>query len=661
MTINFHDSGNDNGLFDVQGKAFLALATLQTAHATTIPNAVDDVFEIFNNLAVTGDLETAIDTLPGAIESFKRSAGSSLSVSLQQVVQNMLIEIVKADNPQPNSRLETALLELIKQMQDNSESVDASAVSVAVSANASNYGDGVIVSSTKRGNGLVQENMLAETIESESIQDGLTATVTFQGEESVPLLDATWPQGSGVTGNVGATGAASSLTLNGDMEDEDDVANAPDDWIFPTGTIGTTVKMTDVEVQTVVISGSPSAGHYLLIFTDKDGVSQTTGPIAYNATASAVQTALRRLTGLSSATVSASGTTPNFTHTVTFVGVPGNVPQLRSVNNTTGGTLAHATTTQGSSVTEVQTIAITGSPTGGSYTLTFTNPAGASQTTGSLTYTTDQAAVQAALRALTGLEEITVSSAGVSPNYTHTVTFTGIGGNLSQLTSANSLTGGSSPTITHATTTQGMHKTFAGGKALELDSDGSELTVLQQAIVNLSAETAYAVSLWAIADVVPAAGVITVDLVDGTGGSVIQDAQGAANSITFNAADLTKAWQHLSDLVSGEVFFRTPTAVPTVVYLRVRISTAVSTGTSIFLDNSALAQATELYPGGPMIAIFSGSKPFRKQDKWTITVTNNRGGRIQEWYNRAFNMQSLGLLLPSNSSGSETIPDSLAS
>lgn len=96
--------------------------------------------------------------------------------------------------------------------------------------------------------------------------------------------------------------------------------------------------------------------------------------------------------------------------------------------------------------TEEQTFAISGTPTGGTYTLTYNG-----NTTAALAYNADAATVQAALRLLTGLSAVTVSSTGVSPDYTHTIVFVGVTGNPPQLTSdITSLTGGS-PAKAHAT------------------------------------------------------------------------------------------------------------------------------------------------------------------------------------------------------------------
>lgn len=554
MSIELYDGTNHDGLFDLQGKAFAAQEALNLARLTTIPDAVLATLTQFELLTITERLAQVTVGLAPAIGSFQ-SSGSGLASALQSYVGQLLIEMADADASLSSRTLETALRELIRQMIANSQSVDASAVTVVVTPG-TNTGDGVIIVSKKRGDGLVQENAYAETINAVVVSDGSprSASITFTGEElESSLLSEKWPRGSGCSRTISCVDAASSLIANGDMEDEDDRTDAPDDWIVSVGTIGTTLKMTDLEVQTVVISGTPTGGTYTLSWTNAAGKVQTTIPLAYNATSSAVQ---------------------------------------------------------------------------------------------------------AALRLLTGLELITIVESGTTPNLTHTITFTGRGGNVAQLTSTNLMTGGT-PVITHGTSSAGTAQVYGDGKALQFASDGSQLTTINMPLTNLQSETAYAFSMWAICDVVPAAGVVTIDLVDGIGGSVITDKQSVNNSFTFNASSLTTSWQHVRSLVSGETVFRTPTVVPALVYLRIRISTAITNSRSMFIDHVALEKMDELYPGGPLVKPFSGSTALKNGDSWSIAVTNDRAGEIQEYYNRNFGMAALGLLLPSNASGSETIPDTV--
>lgn len=552
MAVDLYDGSNFDGLFNLLGKAFYAQEVLNTARLTTVPTEVIDVLNQFELITQTDKTARTIVGIAPALQGWQGS-GSSLAAALQSYCMQYLIEVVDADTKLDQKTLEFALKELIRQMLATSDSVDASSVTLSVTAGGSNFGNGVLIVSKKRGDGLVQENAYAESIAAEVTSGtAVSATISVSGDEAEGnLLSEQWPRGSGCRRSISSVDASSSLLTNGDMEDETVRTDTPDGWIVSVGTIGTTLKMTVVEIQTIAISGSPSAGSYTISFTNAAGKVQTTAPIAYDA---------------------------------------------------------------GSAV------------------------------------------VQAALRLLEGLESITIVESGTSPNFTHTITFTGLGGNVTQLTSTNGTTGG---TITHGTTTAGTAGVFKGGRALWLAANGSELTTINQQLTNLKPLTAYAFSAWWLADSAPAAGVFTIDLVDGIGGSVINDAQGVANSFTFNASDLTTSWKHISTLVSGECVFRMPTVVPPLVYLRIRISTAVTNGRQVYLDHVALAEMTELYAGGPLIAAFSGNVALKTKDTWSIAVTNDRAGKLQEWANRNFQMASLGLLLPSNAAGAETIPDTV--
>ncbi len=100
---------------------------------------------------------------------------------------------------------------------------------------------------------------------------------------------------------------------------------------------------------------------------------------------------------------------------------------------------------------EVQTVTITGSPTGGTFTLTFDGA-----TTAAIAYNAAASAVQAALEALPNITagDVTVTGSAGGP---YTITFAGqyTGTNVGALTATGSLTGGSSPAVGIATTTGG--------------------------------------------------------------------------------------------------------------------------------------------------------------------------------------------------------------
>lgn len=103
---------------------------------------------------------------------------------------------------------------------------------------------------------------------------------------------------------------------------------------------------------------------------------------------------------------------------------------------------------------EVQTVTVTGTPTGGTYTLTFSG-----QTTAGIAFNATASAVQSALEALSNIAPGDVTcGGGPHPGTAITVTFGGAydGVDVPQMTaSATGLTGGTSPAVTVSTTTPG--------------------------------------------------------------------------------------------------------------------------------------------------------------------------------------------------------------
>lgn len=108
----------------------------------------------------------------------------------------------------------------------------------------------------------------------------------------------------------------------------------------------------------------------------------------------------------------------------------------------------------GGSASEQQTVTITGSPTGGTFTLTY-----AGQTTAAIAYNATAAAVRSALEALSNINvgEVTVTG-GPGPDTPYVVTFSGnlAGEDVPQMTASGaSLTGGDTPAVGVTTTTAG--------------------------------------------------------------------------------------------------------------------------------------------------------------------------------------------------------------
>jgi hypothetical protein len=109
---------------------------------------------------------------------------------------------------------------------------------------------------------------------------------------------------------------------------------------------------------------------------------------------------------------------------------------------------------------EKQSVTVTGAPTGGTFTLTFSG-----QTTAAIAYNATAAAVQSALAALSniGAGNVAVTGANGGP---YTVSFIGALANtdVAQMTATPSLTGGTSPGVTIATTTAGGADASSDGR-----------------------------------------------------------------------------------------------------------------------------------------------------------------------------------------------------
>lgn len=530
------------------GHFFYAGDGLNTALGSTLPTRVNAALAGLGS-SLDAKYEAVRDSVLGGLTGVQKSGVTALGTLVQEPAEDLILLTVSDDQPLA-STLELAILELIKQFEDGTESLDASTVSASVAYDAGNVGNGVVVTSVKRGDGKACLFALAEAVSVaiSNVANGL-ATFTITGEPEESPLSPLWPQGSGASGTTSGLTAldGSNLVANGTFEANDDNSvHLPAGWLAPVATLGTTLKMGSVEIQTVIVSGSPAGGYYVLNWVNASSQSQTTVPLAFDA---------------------------------------------------------------------------------------------------------GESDVQSALNALAGLENVTVSTSGTSPNYTHTITFTGVT-NPAQLTSTNSLTGGSSPALAHATSPAGSANVFRGARAVEFDSNASQLTTLMVPVA-VEALKQYAFCAYMKTDSVPAAGVLTVDLVDGVGGTVVADQAGTNNTFTVSATGLTTSF------VAKTGVFRIPASPPSQVYLRIRISTAVSNTSSVFIDEVQLVEMTECYTDGLSVAVFDGSTAWLAGDLATVTVANDRAGALAEWLDRVLGLRESRLLFPTKTDGSETQVDGL--
>jgi len=188
---------------------------------------------------------------------------------------------------------------------------------------------------------------------------------------------------------------------------------------------------------------------------------------------------------------------------------------------------------------------------------------------------------------------------------------------------------------------------------LELVGDGSTLVTLSQEVTDLESNTPYPVSCRLKVDTsAPAAGVLVLELVDGNS-SVISDEEGNSNQLSI---DLTAANTTYEAYTSA---FRLPSPLPATVTFRIRMTTALTNAKTIYLDDVFLGtdEMTQLYDGGPYLALVRGASDLGDEDRWIVDVTNDYRGDLQWWCRRLWNFPEKPL--PSATGGSETIGDTV--
>jgi hypothetical protein len=166
----------------------------------------------------------------------------------------------------------------------------------------------------------------------------------------------------------------------------------------------------------------------------------------------------------------------------------------------------------------------------------------------------------------------------------------------------------------------------------------------------LTPEIPYLVSFWTKVSAVPAAGVLTIDLIDGTG-TVIADSAGTNNTTAVTLSGQTTSYANQG------AFFRLPKAIPSGARIRVRLSTDIDTAKSVFISELTFSPAEETYAGGPFVAVVRGATNWIETDQINAIPTNDYAGAFQLGFQRLFNMNSLRLQLPS--SGAPNISDAL--
>lgn len=198
-------------------------------------------------------------------------------------------------------------------------------------------------------------------------------------------------------------------------------------------------------------------------------------------------------------------------------------------------------------------------------------------------------------------------------------------------------------TITQETTDAFV---YHGESAIAFNGNGVAASMeLKQGVANalVTANKMYCVSARVMGAVGLAAGTLTIQF-EGTGYSAGASEKISLDHTALAAIGASYSLQHF--------FVIMPDIIPSDFRLVIRYNGTPENGKTIRVDDVGFNAAS--YGGGIAVAIIRGSTPWVRNDRVDFTVANDDDGEFQKFFRQAF-----GIQLPSDDSGSETIPDTL--
>lgn len=195
--------------------------------------------------------------------------------------------------------------------------------------------------------------------------------------------------------------------------------------------------------------------------------------------------------------------------------------------------------------------------------------------------------------------------------------------------------------VRQETTASGINH---GDSSLRFDGDNAQATISvswSPDITQLRSQKMYAVSVWIKAsNATPSANVLIQ--FEGTGYTA-----GLTEKITI--AD----GSHPTSFELYQFFVLMPKTIPDDFALVIKWQATPNTGMQLWLDDLAFGPVT--YAAGLGAIAVRGATPFVRNDRFTQQITNGEEGVFQKFFRQVFACQ-----LPSDTGGSETIADSLA-
>lgn len=546
MTIPLTDSGA--GLFEILGKFAHLLNTLNAARGTTVAaEALDAINQYKTKSDTTLAFDRAIERFASGEQSW-RQGGDGLASNIAATCRNLLREFVQADDANIGNSLTDQLEHLIDDMvaQDAYVSANSIGSSTAFVADGSTERDlGWIIGYKNITSEQSADNVLAETLVAEVTAASLSGSaLRIRGERSARNnLSEEFPAGSGVRKNVTALTAAGSLLDNADFSgawyDLGSGKYAPAGWTI---TGGTDYTQTAVPLLTATITGTPTTGEFTLrLHNPITNYYYGSAAVAYNATAADVEAAVQAIPGYGNATVTRTGTAPNYVYTITCTGLTGDPGAPGAYSSFDAGGVSGAKSTSGDD------LAITGSSL-------VIGTAGAASTTHSIEQTVE-----------------------LQPGVPYVVA-------VRYRTAAGAISGG-----------------------------------------------------------------FSISLRDSIGGSLVTDSLGGnlSSSVLWTGTSFGVLRTHGMIVV-----------LPENVQQPVAVQIATNNPTrDLYIGEVIIAEATELYAGGPYVAAMHGDNPPSVGQQYTLALTNDRVSAWQQAFDQLFDMRAKRLVLPT--SGSTLLNDTL--
>lgn len=339
MAINLTDVNGD-GLFDLLGKLGKVLNTLN-ANRGTLDTAAETFWTQLSEATLGLELSQDLEGFPASVTA-NAGANDSFGAAIADAAQRLVLHYVTEEYPSTRENLEDALRQLLVDMvtqgyyvQENTINITAAGDLIDQFGALAIFGADTYPAPPYLANAggiyphLIKAETLVDTIEA---IDSRVHTLRIQGSPAPRARTSEdYPGGSGADLSLTAATPADSLVPNADFSADIEQTGEIPSWVRLRG-IAAQAALVAWQTCSVAIAGTPSSGGYALrVELTNDGTTglvaygetraEVTTLLAWNASQSEVESALQAIDGLESVTVATTGTSPNFTHTITFEGV----------------------------------------------------------------------------------------------------------------------------------------------------------------------------------------------------------------------------------------------------------------------------------------------------------------------------------------------------